>query len=233
MTTNQPTNMIARAGRMSPGFVKTATMTGGVQDTNGPKKGIAMRIPAAAVVTPMSGSPRIALVAEGDDPVGEADHRLSPEEPAERLRDGRLQEVELLASAGRDEAVHERPDAVLVDDDVDGQDDDDEDGPHRTQAGDRDRLERAHDRRRVVAQEPEGLLGGVDHVDLAEAERLEPILERLEDARQVVDEPRDVGDEVGDRLGQRAGHEDDRPDHHRQQDDVDDRRPRPPAAAPG
>ncbi len=63
MTTNQPTIMIASVGRMSPGSVKTATTTGGAQDTNGPKNGIAMSRPEAAVVTAMKSRPRRALVA--------------------------------------------------------------------------------------------------------------------------------------------------------------------------
>ena len=43
--------------------MNTATITGGAQDTNGPKNGIAISSPEAAVVTAMKSSPRSALVA--------------------------------------------------------------------------------------------------------------------------------------------------------------------------
>ena len=48
--TNQPTTMIASVGIRASGCVTAATITGGDQATNGPKKGIAIRTPAAAVV---------------------------------------------------------------------------------------------------------------------------------------------------------------------------------------
>ena len=62
MTTNQPTPRI-RVGRIGLGSVNTATMTGGAQDTNGPKNGIAISSPDAAVVTAMKSRPSSALVA--------------------------------------------------------------------------------------------------------------------------------------------------------------------------
>ena len=47
---NHPIPMIAIAGTRASGWVTAATMTGGDHATNGPKKGIAMRIPAVIVV---------------------------------------------------------------------------------------------------------------------------------------------------------------------------------------
>ena len=63
ITMNQPTIMIAKVGRIRPGWVKIATMTGGAQATNGPKKGMAINSPDAAVVTAMKSRPSRALVA--------------------------------------------------------------------------------------------------------------------------------------------------------------------------
>ena len=54
--------MSTSVGSSRSGPEKIATMTGGAQDTNGPKKGIAMSTPDAAVVTAMKRSPRSRLV---------------------------------------------------------------------------------------------------------------------------------------------------------------------------
>ncbi len=62
-TTNQPTPMIASAGRRASGLVTAATITGGAQATKGPKNGIAIRMPEAVVVRAAYSSPRTMLQA--------------------------------------------------------------------------------------------------------------------------------------------------------------------------
>ena len=79
----------------------------------------------------------------------------------------------------------------------------------------------------------EEALGLGDEVDLVEAERLEPVLPRREERRQVVAERRDARDERRDRLGEGVRDEDDDQD-----DRADERwrrrgRPRRSAAGPG
>ena len=54
-------------------------------------------------------------------------------------------------------------------------------------------------------------------VDLAEADRIEPVLPRLDDRREVLVEARDRGDELGDRGREGAGDEDQ--DHQQDRDD--------------
>ena len=51
ITTNQPIPMPTSAVSVASGRLTKATRTGGTQDTNGPKNGIAMRTPAVAVMT--------------------------------------------------------------------------------------------------------------------------------------------------------------------------------------
>ena len=50
ITMNQPTPIANRAGRIASGLVKIATRTGGSHATKGPKNGIAIRTPLAALV---------------------------------------------------------------------------------------------------------------------------------------------------------------------------------------
>ena len=62
ITTNQPAAIRAVTGSSASGLKRRATITGGIHATNGPKNGIAMRMPAAAAVTPTSGNPNTTLV---------------------------------------------------------------------------------------------------------------------------------------------------------------------------
>ena len=160
-----------------------ATITGGIHATNGPKNGIAMRMPAAAAVTPTSGSPNTTLVTSAMRKYVEAHDRLAAQEPAERARDRRLEEPRLLGVGRRDEAEHEGQDLVAVDDHVDRQEEHDEHRPDDAQAGDRDLLERLDEGRAEVVEVGEEGLGLGEQVDLAEADRVEPVLPRLDDRR--------------------------------------------------
>ena len=66
MVTNQPTAMIASTMiGVGKDVVSSATATGGSHDRNGPKNGMAWRIPAATAVTPpyWSPNPMLTIVA--------------------------------------------------------------------------------------------------------------------------------------------------------------------------
>jgi hypothetical protein len=138
------------------------------------------------------------------------------------LRDAPLQQARLLLHRRRHDPEEERQDLVAVDDHVQRQDQDEQHGAHRAEAGDRELLERPGQLRGVALQVVDEALGLDDQVDLGEAEGAKPVLVRGEDRRQLVAQCRDARDERRDRLRQAARHEDDQADDHRQQHDVDD-----------
>src|ERR1035437_1401957 len=57
INTNHPTTMMIMAGSATSGLKKMATSTGGTHEMNGPKNGMACRMPDDAAVTGIYGSP--------------------------------------------------------------------------------------------------------------------------------------------------------------------------------
>ena len=122
--------------------------------------------------------------------VRQAEDGLAAQEAPERVGDARLEEARLLGVGGRDEAEQERHDPPAVDDHVQRQDEHEQHVAERPEAGDRELLDRPDELGRVgveVVQEDRAL---GREVDLAEADRPEPLLPRREDRRQVALEPR-------------------------------------------
>ena len=150
---------------------------------------------------------------EGDHEVGRAQQCLPAQEPAERARDGRLEQAGLLGVGRRHEPEEEGQDLVAVDDHVDRQEEDDQHRPDHAHAGDRDLLQRRDQDRGHLVEVVEDRRELGQEVDLAEADRVQPGLPRRDDRREVALDLRDRGDELGDRRRECAG------DHH------DDRRP--------
>ena len=62
MTTNQPAIMRASVGRSASGLVRRATATGGAHEMNGPKNGIACRMPELTAVSGAKSRPSRRLV---------------------------------------------------------------------------------------------------------------------------------------------------------------------------
>ena len=90
--------------------------------------------------------------------------------------------------------------------------------PDRAQAGDRDLLQRFDQRGGELIEVRQRVLRLGDEVDLAQPDRVQHVLPRREDRRQVRPDVRDRRDELGDRGRQRArgdDHEHDE-DHHDQ-----------------
>ena len=217
MTTNQPAPIRMSAGRTASGWRTRATMTGGAQDTNGPKNGIIWSSPAATEVRAASGRPSASVGAERDQEVDEAHQRLAAQEAAERARDRRLEQARLLrvrsaARSGTGRRARRR-----------GR------GPCRSTG----RTRSASSRRRPgwrprsagaaatsaaddLVEVAEGRLGLGDQVDLAEPDRVQPLpatAPRIS-GRFGLD-VRDRRRELGDRGRQRAGGDDDEQDEER------------------
>ena len=168
MTTIQPSPIRMSVGTTDSGWRTSATMTGGAQDTNGPKNGIIWSRPAATEVRTASGRPSSSVRPEGDEEVDEAHQRLAAQEPAERARDRRLEQAGLLRVARRDDPEQEGQDHVAVEDHVDRQEEDDQHRADHAQARDRDLLERRDERAGDLVEVAEGRLGLGHEVDLAE-----------------------------------------------------------------
>ena len=167
-------------------------------------------------------------------------HRALPaEEPPERLADRTLQQPGVLRVGRRDEPEQERQDLVAVDDHVDRQEEDDEHRADGSDARDRDLLQRRDQHGRELVEVGQDRLDLDHQVHVGQAERIEPVLPRREDRRQILLDLRDRVDELADRPGQCSGHDDEQGEQDRHDQRVDDdrgqgaRQPRDARADPG
>ena len=133
--------------------------------------------------------PSATLPDGGDRAVDDALDRLAADEAAEGRRDRRLEQAHLVGEARRRDAVDERDEPLLVDDDEERQEDHEQQVPDRGEARERDLLERAHERHRGVRDAGQDLVRALREVDL-EAEPLELRLVRREDLGKLLLETR-------------------------------------------
>jgi len=181
-----------------------AASTGGSHEMNGPKNGIACRMPDAVLVTGMKSRPRTMLVTAATAPYTAPMSACPRRKPPNDWAITALQEGSLVRVVGRHQAEQERQDPVTVDDHVQRQNHDDQQIPKRADARNRELLQRPHQLARIGIHvgEEHVRLGG--KVNLAQAHPIQPRLPRRKDLRQPVAQARDAVDEVADR-GRHAG----------------------------